>query len=214
MKNQKIIGCHIAHLYVIDRVPNIRKHSPRYLCFCECGKVLEIDGRHLISGATKSCGCKNRETLKKIATTHGKTKTTEYAIWRGMRYRCLSESCKEYKHYGGRGIAVCEAWANSFEAFLKDMGPRPKGASIERLNNDGNYEPSNCKWADKAEQSRNKRSNVFIEIEGVRLTQSEWAKKNNIPVQVIYTRIKRGWGTEDAVTVKTGHPRNLQAPPL
>ena len=137
-----------------DYARSIKDKAELALYQCNCGikKVIRI--ADVRSGRTKSCGCYNR----KLSTTHNMTKTSEHRSWSDMKSRCTNNKHKRYKDWGGRGIMVCERWLNSFENFYADMGPKPtKAHSIDRIDNDGNYEPSNCRWATKKEQQGNSR---------------------------------------------------------
>ena len=124
-----------------------------------------------------------------------KANRREYASWFAMQDRC-----NNHHDYAGRGITVCDRWRASFANFLSDMGPRPTGHSIERVNNDGNYEPSNCKWATRHEQARNTRRSRYVEVDGKRMVVVDWAKHTGIDVGLIYQRISDGWTEEEAVS--------------
>ena len=125
-------------------------------CRCDCGVKLIVKGTNIRSGNTKSCGCLKLETAKKQMTTHGYSGSRTYVSWNGMLTRCMNPNVREYVKYGGRGIKVCKRWFK-FENFLEDMGERPPNTSIDRINPDGNYTKSNCRWATRREQEFTKR---------------------------------------------------------
>ena len=137
------------------------KHNQiQWFCECSCGNTCVVVGYNLTTGHTTSCGCLQKEILSINRKTHGKSLLVEYKIWIDMKKRCYNKKATAYKDYGGRGIIVCLMWKNSFENFLADMGERPSNKhSIDRKDNDGNYEPGNCKWSTKTEQANNTRKN-------------------------------------------------------
>jgi hypothetical protein len=157
MRAYDLIGKRFSRLKVIGIAPR-KGLKRRWLCRCDCGKTSIAFTSDLIGGYHKSCGCLQKEITGRRSRTHALSKSVEYQTWCGMKARCQPEYIK-YKDYGGRGISVCARWEDSFENFLADMGPRPSGKySIDRINNDGNYEPGNCRWATDAQQRANKRS--------------------------------------------------------
>ena len=130
------------------------------LCRCDCGTKKIIRWDSILRGYTRSCGCIASQRMAERNTTHGETiggPSAEWTTWRSMRQRCLDPNHKSFKHYGGRGITVCARWLNRFENFLQDMGVRPEGHTLDRTNNEGNYEPGNCRWATWKQQANNKR---------------------------------------------------------
>lgn len=130
------------------------------------------------------------------------TKTPTHNTWAQMRQRCSDESCKDFERYGGRGIKVCARW-QSFENFLEDMGERPKGMTLDRIDVNGSYEPGNCRWATPVEQSRNRRSNVFVTYGAATLTVAEWAERTGLERKTLEHRIRSGWDVERALTTKS-----------
>jgi hypothetical protein len=162
MKRLEIeLGSKYGKLTIVEEVEGVVRPNNRIrrklLCLCDCGnqKVISLDS--LRTNHTISCGCVNKEINSKLKTTHGLYKTEGYYSWYNMKQRCTNPNRKCYKDYGGRGIKVCDRW-DSFENFIKDMGERPKGYSIDRINSDGNYEPSNCRWADRDTQIKNRKN--------------------------------------------------------
>jgi len=173
-----------------------------YLCKCDCGKETTVRIYDLKSGDVQSCKCWHADRMSETRTKHGHTRggnhTVTYRTWVHMRDRCFDVEDKSYKNYGGRGISVCQRWSK-FENFLEDMRPSPgKGFSLDRINNDGNYEPGNCRWATKKEQTLNKRNVTLITIGGVTDSVSSWAHKLRLEQVTISRWIRNGMSPEDA----------------
>lgn len=206
MKLINLKGLKFGYLSVVKRAPRTRR-STLWECVCWCGNPHVVSASNLSSGNTRSCGCMGSK-LKAVANTrHGccHPRTREYSTWKSMRGRCLTKSNPQYNDYGGRGIKICERW-NLFESFLADMGKCPLGMSIDRINNDGNYEPSNCRWATQKTQSLNTRANKRITFEGESLTHSQWADRLGFSRSLISQRINAGWTEEKALT-KSAKPK-------
>lgn len=167
-----------------------RGNNTMWLCLCECGETKLINGAALKNGAIKSCGCLHTEVIT-IHGAAGKGKTThEYNTWRAMISRCTHPTSRSYSRHGGRGIKVCERWMDSFENFLADMGNRPDGTSIDRINNDGNYEPGNCRWATRYQQMRNTSTNRWISFNGRTETVATWAEEWRMPGYTLYNKLR------------------------
>lgn len=183
--------------------PVTRADRYRYwLCRCQCGTERAVFERSLRRGLSRSCGCIVKEGwARPDKRTHGMSTTPTFESWRSMKSRCHRRTDRSFAEYGGRGITVCAAWL-TFEGFLADMGERPKGTTLERIDVNGHYEPGNCVWATAKEQGRNKRNSQFLTIEGHTLLLMDWAAAAGIGVSTIRERLRRhGWCELDAVFV-------------
>lgn len=185
--------------------------SGYWICECECGNRKEINGGNLRAGRTKSCGCLNREIVIGRNTKHGLTSRDErgplFTVWVNMRHRCNDEKNKCYQRYGGRGIKVCEEWNKDFEAFHSwavDNGYKT-GLTIDRIDNDGDYSPQNCRWSSAKEQARNRITNHKITAFGRTMLLSDWSAETGIKITTILGRIRRGWSPEQAVSHVPNH---------
>ena len=191
--NSKSIFIPITHHRAIDITGHrfgrlvalgmIKQKPTTWLCQCDCGCVHAVVTGSLRRGFTKSCGCLQKEGLSARRKSHGMTGTPTYGSWVEMRVRCNNANTPNYHRYGGRGITICDRW-QKFENFYEDMGEKPSEIhSLDRIDNDGNYEPDNCKWSTPKEQSRNCCTNRLITINGRTECVSFWAEHLNIPRQ-------------------------------
>jgi hypothetical protein len=193
-----LTGRRFGRLVVIKEAGRCKYGQVLWECRCDCGKTTIVLGNSLQRRLTKSCGCLHSELNRKRLTTHGMSRERQYKNWAGMIQRCRDQRHRYYKNYGGRGITVCDRWLN-FENFFEDMGPQPDGMTIEREDNNKGYEPGNCKWATRAIQNRNKQGNVYLEHNGMRLLQQDWAKILRISRSAIRYHLKRGKTFEEII---------------
>lgn len=193
-----LTGQRFGYLLVIRFAEMGKDSHSRWVCRCDCG-MEKIILRVNLGRGTKSCGCHRRERN----TTHGLYGTVEHKSWANMLMRCRNPNIPDAKHYVLRGITVCDRW-RKFENFIADMGPKPSPKhTIERIDNDGNYEPENCKWATRAEQMRNIRSNHLLTFNGKIQCMAAWASETGISRRAILDRLNRGWAVERALTTST-----------
>lgn len=202
-------GHKCGRLTVVARAANNKAGRAMWHCRCECGVTVVVWGAALRNGTTRSCGCLNREATAKATTTHGGARLSGheplYRVWRSMKRCCRAPvGTDDWRRYAGRGIHVCDRWAD-YANFRDDMLPTwRRGLTIDRIDNDGNYEPSNCRWATKKVQARNRRTNFYISYNGETKTVAQWAEDTGIPVSRIYQRIvKLGWPPEKALSPRT-----------
>lgn len=167
-----------------------------WLCICDCGNEKTIIASNLIRNLTGSCGCLHKELTSKSRTKHGMRNTAEYNTWARMKARCENINSKDYPRWGGRGIGVCKRWS-SFENFLKDMGERPSNKhSLDRIDNNKNYHPSNCRWADAKTQANNRRRRgnlILVKYQGIVKPLIDWADALGINYSTLQWRYKQGW---------------------
>lgn len=188
---------------------SIRKPGT-WLCICTCGNNHDVEGHNLRNGSVSSCGCLRKELLSVRGSERNRSqakcrcfsdrKNPAYAPWKAMHTRCTNSNRDDWPRYGGRGISVCERW-NVFDNFLADMGERPIGTSIDRIDNDGNYEPSNCRWSDSKTQRNNSSTVRIVEYRGERMPISYLAKKVGIARKTLWGRINSGMTVEEAIAI-------------
>ena len=195
-------GRRFGKLRVVVRSANAVGGKTRWRCFCDCGGVVVVRGEVLVRGDTSSCGCHRVAQAKENFTTHGLSKTREYATWCRMKERCYNPKCEAYPYYGGRGIKICARWLNSFEKFFADMGTRPSSKhSIERLDFNKNYSPSNCIWALPQQQAENKSDVVKIAHNGITDTIAGWSRRTGFPYKLLRRRLRVSkWSVAKALT--------------
>lgn len=200
MRRLNLIGERFSKLLVIDEaechINPSGQRLTRWLCKCECGNEVKVRTTSLNSGNTKSCGCWHKDVHFK----HGMIKDVVYKAWCSMIERCSNPNNPRYRAYGGRGIEVCKEWLK-FENFYADMGNRPSGCSLDRINVNGNYEASNCRWATYKQQNRNRRNNKLIEFNGEVKCLSEWAECVGIKTHTLLFRLNAGWSIDSALTI-------------
>lgn len=206
MNKPSIIGRKFGRLVVLRKLHHLSKLKGRfyYLCACDCGKRKRVQGRCLISGNTLSCTCLAKEKASQRMKTHGMSKTRVHNIWIGMFVRCYKKTSRNFHNYGGRGITICKRW-HKFERFYADMGEPPsKTHSIDRINGNKNYQPSNCRWATAKEQTNNLRRNVRLTYNGETLTASQWSERLGIGKSTLRKRINNySYSHKDALEKST-----------
>jgi hypothetical protein len=199
-----LAGIRFGRLVAVAVAGRDKHGSVRWRFRCDCGAETTVTGSEVTRGKTRSCGCLAVDALRDRSSKHGELvaggRTPEWDAWASMRARCENKEHAAYARYGGRGITVCEAWS-SFEAFLRDMGRRPtSGHSLDRINNDDGYGPTNCRWATKREQNRNRRSNVLLTHDGRTMCLVEWAETLGVTPEVIGARLSRGLTASESLT--------------
>lgn len=201
-KFEDLTGQRFGYLTVIKKAGKNKSDKILWLCKCDCGKLKIIQGASLKNGRTKSCGCLRKKGARR---THGFKYTRLYCIWQGIKKRCLNKNTSNYYIYGGRGIKICDEWKNDFKVFHDwafangyDENAKRGDCTIERIDVNGNYEPSNCKWVTMKEQCRNTRSNKLITYNNETRCLMDWSYIFNINYKTLLYRFKKGWTIEKA----------------
>lgn len=200
MKLRDLTGQKFGKLTVIKR--SDRKDHVYWICQCDCGNIKEVLSGNLTMGYTVSCGCYGAEQRRKSRTSHGGYGTRLYHIWASMKDRCFNRNCTPYMNYGGRGITVCDEWKESFINFREwaYKNGYKDDLTIDRIDNNGNYEPKNCRWVSRKVQNNNTRANVYITIDGETKTMSQWCEEKGLDYNTIIKRRYHGWSDVDAIT--------------
>lgn len=193
MRKIDLTGMQFHRLTVLSEAKERKYGKVIWQCRCACGSLVDVAGDSLKTGNTQSCGCQSLENTLSRNTTHGLSKTPEYAVWGSMKARCENTKDGDYANYGARGIHVCPRWSQSFEAFISDMGRRPThDHSIDRIDNDRGYEPSNCRWATNLQQANNTSRNHRLTIDGETKTIAGWSRRSGLSQSCILLRAQRG----------------------
>ena len=201
-KTNDLTGQKFGKLTVLSRTQNTK--AIVLLCQCDCGNTTFVHKYDLVHGKTKSCGCLRKELTAIRAKKHKMSNTRLYRIWNAMKERCLCETNPNYSNYGGRGISVCSEWKNDFQAFYEwaiNNGYN-EDLTLDRIEVNGNYEPSNCRWSTRKEQNFNKRNNRLLSYNGKTQTLQEWSKETGVSYTTLLYRIENGWKLEAALTLQ------------
>lgn len=197
-------GKKFGRLRVIEEEGRGKDGQILWKCKCDCGKTTVVQSHHLRKGNIKSCGCLNQEAKTKHGMSSKKNKQRIYRIWESMKARCININHRYYNRYGGRGITVCNEWQEDFRAFYDwaMANGYQDNLTIDRIDNDGNYEPENCRWVTYEEQNNNTRQNVTITLNGETHTVAEWVRITGIPRNTIIYRLKKGKSPEEILKTK------------
>lgn len=201
MKALDLKGKKFNNLTVLEKTKN-KGEKVLWKCQCACGKITFVTTCNLRGDKVKSCGCLKNQNLISRNTKHNQRHTKLYEVWKSIKQRCLNPNNRYFKNYGGRGITICKEWKDDFINFYNwsiENGYK-ENLTIDRIDNNGNYDPSNCRWTNRYIQANNTRNNHYIFFNNENLTISQWAKKLNISYHTLFLRLKNGWSIEKALT--------------
>lgn len=204
-RSRDVTGLRCGKLVALERAGVNRRGCSLWSWRCDCGAITTTELSATLSGHTRSCGCSQRAVASAQARTHGQSRHPLYRTWHAMLVRCHGTPEEEkWMYYGGRGISVCQRWRDSFAAFLEDMGPRPCGATLDRIDNDGNYEPGNCRWASLTVQSNNRRNTRLYTVGTVTLPCGEWSRVTGLSGGVLHARFRSRLDPRAVITRPVG----------
>lgn len=209
-KRKNLVGQRFGRLIVLKRLGFIKKRT-YYECQCDCGKLVKVLSSNLLKGTSTSCGCYANELAIIRNRTHGMSSSRLYGIWEGIKQRCYNPNVSAFKYYGKKGIKVCEDWLKSFENF-KDWAEKNNyndTLTIDRININNDYSPENCRWVTKEVQANNTSTNVFLTINGITDTISNWSKKTGIKASTIGWRHRNGWTDKECISLKPSASRKV-----
>lgn len=200
-KVKDLTGKKFGRLTVIERAGSNKDGRATWLCQCVCGNTSVKIGKLLLNGHCQSCGCGEYENRVNNCTSHKMSNTRLYNIWQGAKQRCYYHKHKSYNEYGGRGIKICDEWLTDFTVFYDwaITNGYSDNLTLDRIDVNGNYEPNNCRWVTISDQSRNKRDNVLITLNGETRILKDWCEFLNIPISSYYYRIHKGMSCEEAL---------------
>lgn len=214
----EMIGKKFGRWTVIEVLPRERgakRMKPlKYKCLCDCGNTGEVNKTCLVTGRSLSCGCYVRQKCSETMTTHGLSRTPLYALWSSIKRRVANPNTKSFVRYGARGIVLCDEWANDFQSFYDyvngTLGPKPTPQhSLDRIENEGNYEPGNIQWATSEAQSSNRSSNIVVVYQGISDTLTRHCKRLGLNPKAVNLRVsRRGWTPEQALSTPTDGRRH------
>lgn len=200
MQRLDLSGQRFGRLVAVRR-ENRASHISFWVCQCDCGGQASVRLGNLRNGHTTSCGCAKHEMEHSLSHGHDRVgrRTRTLRCWSGAKTRCFNTKNPNYPRWGGRGITMCDEWRDSFAAFLRDMGECPEGKSLDRIDNDGNYEPGNCRWATLGEQAANKRNNVLVPLGGKRVTLREFSRAKGINYHSLHALMRHHGQPADVI---------------
>lgn len=192
----------------VVKLHEYRKYHAYWLCLCDCGNSIITKASRLKEGRVKSCGCLQYEQQCRVHlhnVTHGRSMLPIYKVWSSIKQRCHNPANPKFPYYGGRGIGMCDRWRNSFENFFADVGEAPEGMSIDRIDTNGDYEPTNVRWATRQTQQNNMRSNRLLTLNGTTQTLTQWASALRLNSRTLRSRVRYGWSDKDILTTPINH---------